>query len=150
MEVRELGVDDDMYEFWKSAVGFENMHFNQWSGMYSWYEMLSPSGRLIAESPEGSLYIREVSSGSWSKLLENTGNFNPDWGVDGFHSPVWTADERYVLGMIDSNIVVVEVDTARSGILTSGSHPLARIPGYHPGDPGGGFMYESFIRTGGH
>lgn len=146
-EVTEVGESDDISAFWRGRAGLDGMHFNQWdSAIYAWYSSRSPTSEYLAECKEGSLFVVDHDSAKSRLLLRNTGGFNPDWGLSGFFNPVWTSDERYIVGEISGSIVVVEVGTGRSGIVTQGTHALAYIPGYVPGPRAAGEMYDSNVK----
>jgi len=139
------GNGKDNREFWRSEVGWENIHFNQTVGFRGWRQRRSPGGLRSVEVDEGSLYLIDYEVHDRSLLLENTGCRLGTHGIAGaFHNPTWTASEEYVVGTLAGNIVVVDVRTGRSGILVGGRDPLSHIPGYRrdEADVGSSLMFD--------
>jgi hypothetical protein len=132
--VREIGVVDDPSEYLHTVVGLGNLHFNQYAATgIGWSRMRSPSGARQAVTREGSLFVVD-SGGSETLLLENSGAYNVDFGPRGFDCPAWTPDERFILGDVSDQVIAVDAASGRAGVVTSGHHPLAHIPQYHPGE----------------
>lgn len=136
MRVNELGPTDNPGEFVRKEIGLSNLHFNQYTAaLYGWSKARSPKAFGDAIVREGSLFL-VGPEGEERLLVENTGDYNHDFGPHGLCCPEWTGDGSYILGHLSKpkRIVVVDVETGRAGIVTQGHHPLAHRPGYHPGD----------------
>jgi len=133
--VELLGVTPKGVHWWDQFGGIGAMHFDQSNQVNDmWSKARSPSGTRRLESVNGSLLVRQADGSQERMLLENTGGYSKDFGPRGFENPRWTSDERYALGEVGLNVVVVEIATGRAGVLVDrGHHPITYRPGYHPG-----------------
>lgn len=140
------------------VLGAEALHFNQYSnGRSGSMRRVSPTGRSVAFSREGSLWVSGGDGQNGIVLLPETSHlpseFGPDWpgGPEGFMNPYWSADERYVLGDTDGRVIIVDSLTGRSGIVASGTHPLVWWPRYHPAvGKGSNVLFYSAIKDAGY
>jgi WD40 repeat protein len=132
--MRSMGRFESRRQFWNDTIGLQNLHFNQYdSARISWDRMTSPSGRWQAAVRDGSLWIVPTGDGEERVLLEERSFWkSAELGPLGFWNPYWSADERYILGEVDEQIVIVEFTTGRAGVITRGKHPLVWVPGYRP------------------
>jgi len=148
-----LGEYEDESVFWHDVIGVDNLHFNQYdSALLGRSRSVSPSGELLAETREGSLWVSSMDDGDEMILLKEVSYSGPtDWGPQGFWNPYWSADERYILGEADDRILLVDRETGQAGVVTRGRHPLVWLPGYRP-SPGRNVSvtYYGFLKEAGY
>jgi hypothetical protein len=176
-EKQVISQDRKFDEFWAKTVGIQNLHFNQIRSRTMqphFFQRPAPFTKRRIENRRGSIYLidsqkqqedtafeitgniilpdeHRIASTSDTQqadlLLENKGGSSTDLGLSGFVNPYWTPDERYILGMIGDEIVVIELATKKAGILTKGSMPLAYIQNYsYQTDSGSSrIMWQTFF-----
>lgn len=125
------GASTQKGDFWAQRLSSGDLHINQWDGGFDWIHRVSPTRRFTAIVKGGSLYVKDNEIETEKVLLEETGLFGTtDLGAGGFRNPFWSSDERYILGDIDENMVIVDVLTGRAGVITEGTQPLTWIDNY--------------------
>jgi len=118
---------------WEDYLELSKMHFNQSSTtVLTWKTRISPSKSKQLSIENGSLILMEGDKKKKELIVENVGGYNPDIGHSGFINPVWTRDEKHVLGRFYDSIIIVDLSSRTAGILTEGYAPLAYLPGYYP------------------
>ncbi len=123
---------------WKDFLSLSDFHFNQSSeGTFRYSSSLSYNLYTL----DGSLYIRNTQSNETKLLVENIGAYNTDFGPTGLFQPVWTANEKYILARFEKDLIVVEIATGKSGILTRGSKAQVFLPKFSPTEIKGSPMY---------
>jgi len=102
---------------WEKIIPLSHFHFNQ-SSLSNF--SLSPSKKFTVSTYNGSLYVKNIKSNLKPLLVENIGSYNYDIGPSGFTQPVWSSSEHYIVGRFEHQLIVVDIKSGESGILTKG------------------------------